>query len=259
MKRLATVLLLNLGIIGGVTDLALGETAATAPEELTEVISGIEAAANERDIDALVEYYSSNFKNADGLTVDALATALEKMWQDYPDLKYTTKIESWSESGNELVAETVTNIRGVQNNTAGRQKRLKSTIKSRQYFQDQKLVRQEILSEQSQVTSGANPPKVQVVAPDRVTTGEKYNFDLIVDEPLKDRVLLGAVKEEKTASNLYLNATSLELEPLPAGGIYKVATAPASPANNWLSAILVRGDGMTMITHRVNIEAKAKQ
>jgi hypothetical protein len=103
------------------------------------------------------------------------------------------------------------------------------------------------------LTSGDNPPQVKVVAPDNVTTGKKYNFDLIVDEPLGGQILLGAVQEEKTGANLYLNSTSLELEPLAAGGIYKVATAPSLPQSNWLSAILVRGDGITMITHRVNI------
>ena len=254
MKKFATVLLLNLGIMGCMTNVAWGENAATAPEELTEVITGIENAANERDIEAVIEYYSDDFTSSDGLTTDTLAKALTQMWRNYPQLKYTTKIESWSESGNELVAETLTTVRGIQN-TEGRKARLKSTIKSRQYFQGQKLVRQEILSEQSQLTSGENPPVVEVVAPDTVTVGQKYNFDLIVDEPLENQVLLGAVQEEKTAGNLYLNSTSLELEPLPAGGIYKVATAPGTPESNWLSAILVRGDGITMITHRVNIES----
>ena len=240
--------------MGCMTNVAWGENAATAPEELTEVIAGIENAANEQDIEAVIEYYSDDFTSSDGLTTDTLAKALTQMWRNYPQLEYTTQIESWSESGNELVAETLTTVRGIQN-TEGRKARLKSTIKSRQYFQGQKLVRQEILSEQSQLTSGENPPLVEVVAPDTVTVGQKYNFDLIVDEPLEDRVLLGAVQEEKTAGNLYLNSTSLELEPLPAGGIYKVATAPETPESNWLSAILVRGDGMTMITHRVNIES----
>ena len=255
MKKFATVLLLNLGIMGCMTNVAWGENAATAPEELTEVIAGIENAANEQDIEAVIEYYSDDFTSSDGLTTDTLAKALTQMWRNYSQLKYTTEIESWSESGNDLVAETLTTVRGIKN-TEGRKARLKSTIKSRQYFQGQKLVRQEILSEQSQLTSGANPPQVEVVAPNTVTVGQKYNFDLIVDEPLEDRVLLGAVQEEKTAGNLYLNSTSLELEPLPAGGIYKVATAPETPESNWLSAILVRGDGITMITHRVNIESR---
>jgi ketosteroid isomerase-like protein len=253
MKKFAIILLLNLGIIGCMTNNAQGEKAATAPEELTTVIADIEKAANNQDLNGVIGHYSKDFRNSDGLTTGELSKALTRMWKNYPQLKYTTEIESWSSSGNQLVAETLTTIRGIQNQD-GRQGRLNSTIRSRQYFQGQKLVRQEILTEQSQLTSGDRPPQVKVVAPDSVTTGEKYNFDLIVDEPLGDQLLLGAVQEEKTAANLYLNSTSLELEQLAAGGIYKVATAPSVPESNWLSAILVRGDGMTIITHRVNIK-----
>ncbi|MEL6928629.1 MAG: nuclear transport factor 2 family protein [Cyanobacteria bacterium J06600_6] len=254
MKKFAAILLLNLGIIGGITDVAWGENTAAAPEELTTVITGIESAANDQDLDAVLEYYSQDFSNNDGLTTETMSQALKQMWQDYSRLKYTTEIDSWSQSGTELVAETTTTVRGIQN-TKGRQARLKSTIKSRQYFQGQKLVRQEILTEQSQLTSGDNPPQLAITAPSTVKVAEQYNFDLVVDEPLGEQVLLGAVQEEKTAANLYLNSTLLELEPLPAGGIFKVATAPQVPESNWLSAIVVRGDGITMITHRVNIEA----
>ena len=252
MKRFATVLLINLGIIGGLTNTAWGQDTATVPEELAETISGIEEAANERDLDELLEYYSDDFTNTDGLTTDTLAKALEQMWAEYSELTYSTEIESWSREEDRLVAETKTTIEGMKN-TEGRTARLNSTIESRQYFQDQKLVRQEILSEQSRLASGDNPPQVNVNAPDTVEIGEKYNFDLIVNEPLGNQVLLGAVQEEKTAGKLYLNPTALELEQLPAGGIYKTATAPLLPDSNWLSAILVRGDGITTITHRVNV------
>ncbi len=255
MRKLVTVLLLNLGIISGLANKVQGESAATAPKELTEIISGIENAANDRDIDELLEYYSENFTNTDGLTTETLANALIEIWDSYPQLQYKTEIESWSQEGNELVAETKTTIEGIQD-TEERQASLSSTIKSRQYFQDQKLVRQEILLEQTRLDSGDNPPQVQINAPTVVKAGEKYNFDLIVNEPLGERVLLGGVQEEKTAANLYLNPKALELEPLSAGGIYKVATAPLLPQSNWISAILVRGDGITMITHRINIEAE---
>ena len=253
MKRLATVLLLNLGVISSLTNAVFAQNPATAPDELTEVISAIEAAANDRDLDELVEYYSPDFTNTDGLTTDTLAKALEQMWQDYSQLEYSTEIESWSEEGGQLIAETKTTITGVKQDR-GREARLNSTIRSRQYFQEQKLVRQDILTEQSRLTSGGNPPQVDIVAPTVVKVGEKYNFDLIVDRPLEDNVLLGAVREEKTAGNLYLDPTNLELEPLPAGGIYKIATAPLLPDSNWLSAVVVRGDGITTIAHRVNIE-----
>ena len=255
MKILATALLLSLGIVNCSTAIVQAESAATAPEELTETISGLEEAANNKDLERVIEYHDDNFTHTDGLTIDSLAKALKQVWRNYPRLKYTTKIESWSKKGDRLIAETTTTIRGIHDNQ-GRIGRLNSVIRSRQYFQEQKLVRQEILAEKSQLTYGDNPPQVEVVAPETVEPGEKYNFDLIVNEPLGDRVLLGAIQEEKTASNLYLNPTALELEPLPAGGIYKVATAPLLPDSNWLSAILVRGDGITMLTHRVNIEEK---
>lgn len=257
MRRFATVLLVNLGIIGGLTNIVWGQEAAI-PEELTETISGIEAAANDRDLDELLEYYSDDFTNTDGLTTDTLAQALEQMWGNYSELTYNTEIKSWSQQGDELVAETKTTIKGRQN-TEGRTANLNSTIESRQYFKEQQLVRQEILTEQSRLTSGDNPPQVNIVAPNTVNTGEKYNIDLIVNEPLGDRVLLGAVKEDKTSGKLYLNSTTLELEPLPAGGIYKVATAPLLPDSNWLSAILVRGDGITTIVHRVKIKEAASR
>ncbi len=255
MKKFATVLLLSAGIISSVANVAQAESAASAPEELTKAIAEIEQAANDQDLDGVMEYYNNNFTNTDGLTTDSLAKGLKQMWQSYPQLEYTTKINSWSKQGNQLVAETTTTITGMQQ-AQGRAMRLNSTIKSRQYFQNQKLVKQEILAEQSQLTSGSNPPQVKVTAPENVMTGEKYNFDLIVNQPLNDNVLLGAVQEEKTASSLYFNPTALELEPLPAGGIYKTATASLLPESDWLSAILVRGDGITMLTHRVNVLKK---
>ena len=258
MNKFATILLLNLGIVGSLINPARGESPATAPAELTEVISGIEAAANEKNVEELLEYYSPDFTNTDGLSADTLAKALEQMWKNFSQLEYNTEIESWSTEGDRLVAETKTTITGVKN-SQGREAGLNSTIRSRQYFADSKLVRQEILSEQSQLSSGENPPQVKVVAPTVVKAGEKYNFDLIVDRPLGEAVLLGAVREDKTASNLYLNPSDLELEPLPAGGIYKLATAPSLPDSNWLSAILVRGDGITRVVHRVTTEEAANR
>lgn len=255
MKRFAIILLLSMGVSGNLAGMAKAENAASAPEELTSAIAAIEEAANNQDIEGVVENYSKNFTNTDGLTTKSLSQALQKIWESYPNLEYTTTVDSWSEEGTQLVAVTTTKIRGNRQESV-RSLRLNSTIKSRQYFQDAKLIRQEILSEQSQIKSGENPPTVAIVAPKTVKAGDRYSFDLIVDEPLEDKVLLGAVQEDKTSSNLYLNPNVLELEPLPAGGIYKTVTAPLLPDSNWLSAVLVRGDGITMITHRVNVQEK---
>ena len=213
----------------------------------------MESAANEQDLDEVMEYYADEFTNEDGLTTDSIEVALEKLWSSYPQLTYETKIISWEEQGDELVAETETKITGSRDNQ-GRTIRLESNIKSRQYFQDKKLVRQEVLAEQTKLFTGERPPRVRVNVPETVQVGEQYHFDTIVTEPLEGDVLLGAALEERTGSDRYLNPSTLELEPLSSGGIYKVVTAPLLSDNHWLSSIIVRGDGITMVTQRVRIE-----
>ncbi len=248
----ALTLLLSMSMLNIMSSITKAQTGENPPQELVEAITEIEKAANERNLDKLLEYYSEDFTNTDGLTHTSLSEALNQMWSNYAQLRYTTEIESWEQVGEQQVANTVTYIRGTQRNK-GRVSRLNSTLRSRQYFQNQQLVRQEIISEKTQLTSGLNPPKVNVIIPEQVKVGEKYNFDVIATEPLEDKLLLGAVIEERTGSDRYINPTTLELEPLPAGGIYKLVTAPRLADNHWLSAILVRGDGITMVTRRVNI------
>jgi hypothetical protein len=128
-----------------------------------------------------------------------------------------------------------------------------STIRSRQYFQDNKLIRQEIISEETKLSSG-NSPHIQVNVPEVAKVREQFNFDVIVEDPLDNDLLLGSAIEEQTASNRYLNPTDFELEPLPSGGVFKRVTAPGLPGSYWLSAIIIKGDGMIIVTRRVTIE-----
>ena len=229
------------------------ESPATIPSNLRATIAAIEEAANEQDLSKLMTFYNANFTHSDGLTVEVMARALEQTWSTYPRLRYQTTIESWERRGDELVVETVTRMSGSQRDQ-GRNISLVSNVRSRQYFQDQKIIRQEIISEQTELKTGSQPPVLKAIAPETVKVGEKYNFDVIVTEPLENNVLLGAALEERTGSDRYINPSTLELEPLSAGGIYKVVTAPLLPDNHWLSAIVVRSDGITMVTKRVRIE-----
>ena len=245
-------LLLSISLLSGTSSIAKAQTAENPPKELIETISEIEKAANQKDLEELLEYYDEDFTNTDGLTYASLSEALKQTWSDYSQLRYSTKIESWEQIEDQLVANTVTYIRGTQRNK-DRVSRLNATLRSRQYIENQKLVRQEILSEETILTSGIKPPKVNTIVPEQVKVGEKYHFDVIATEPLENNLLLGAAIEEKIGGDRYINPTTLELKPLPAGGIYKVVTAPRLADNHWLSAVLVRGDGITIVTRRVNV------
>ncbi len=231
-------------------------TPATAPQSLKSTLTQIDAAANGRNLKAVMQFYSPNFTHSDGLTRQTLEKTLADFWQRYPTLNYRTELKSWRPNGQGFIAETVTTITGTQ--PAGNQKlALKATITARQRIAGQKILRQEILSERSQVTSGAKPPTVQVNLPQQVKVGQTYNFDAIVKEPLGDGLLLGAALEEPITPGNYLKNGPVKLEALSSGGIFKVGKAPAQAASRWLSAILIREGGMTMISQRLQVVSQS--
>ena len=228
------------------------ESPDTAPVELKALITQIDAAANRQDIERIQSLYSDQYVTADGLMLDEFTQSLKALWKDYPDLEYTTEILSWEKKGTGWVAETLTTVIG-NNQERGRKIQLEAKIKSRQTFQGDKLIRQEILSEETRLTSGENPPEVTVNIPETVKVGEEFDFDVIVDDPLRDELLAGMAMLEKVDSDRYLDPSTMQLELLQSGGLFKRVPAAEEPQNRWLSAILVRSEGITMITHRVRI------
>lgn len=225
----------------------------TPPVAIKTLISQIDQAANKRDLPALLKFYSPKFTSADGLTYQYIEKGLTKLWKLYPELQYQTKIVSWKQEGDRLSLETVTDITGT-GKIQSMPVKLQSTIKSRQQFAGNKLLSQEIISEQTQITSGTNPPTVEVRLPEKVRTGTEFDFDVIVKEPVGNDLLLGTAIAEKIEGDRYLNPGNLDLEILEAGGIFKRVKAPNTPEDKWLSAIVIRGDGTTLITRRVIVE-----
>jgi hypothetical protein len=151
------------------------------------------------------------------------------------------------------MAQTRTTITG-SNTEDGRNLRINSTLESRQYFQNQKLLRQEIIAERTVLTTGKQPPDLDINIPQMVKVGKEFDFDIIVKEPLRNDLLAGAAIAEKVDSDRYLDPTEIDLELLQAGGLFKRMKAPNTPEDGWISAILIRGDGITLVTQRIRYE-----
>lgn len=226
--------------------------ATAAPTQVTNLLTQMDTAANNRNAQDVVALFADNFTHSDGLTRQTLKEALNNLWKRYPNLKYRTELKSWKPDGRGIQAETITYITGTQ--TEGdREFKLNSTLEARQVIENQKIVRQDILNERSQITSGTNPPELKINLPEQVRAGQEFAFDAIVQEPLGDDLLVGAALEEPIKPEGYLNVTTVNLEALPAGGIFKVGKAPQNADKQWLSAVVVRHDGITMVTQRVKI------
>ncbi len=228
---------------------------ANAPPQVKTLLTQIDAAANRADVKGVMNFYSPNFVHGDGLNRSSMEKALTSLWKQYPRLRYRTKLQSWKIQGNSIIAHTVTNIIGLPSANS-KKLGMNATIKSRQRIVNGRILRQDIISERTRLSSGINPPKVDINLPNQLKAGQRYYFDAIVNEPVGDDLLLGAALDESVQPGKYLKPTLVNLEPLTAGGIFKVGRAPNKPGNQWISAVLVRGNGMTMITQRVRVVRK---
>ncbi|AFY76423.1 hypothetical protein Ple7327_1008 [Pleurocapsa sp. PCC 7327] len=253
-SRWSISFLLGLGLTIGSGMAGWAESRETAPPELKMSMAQIEAAANQKDLKQVMEFYSPDFKNSDGLNYTSLQQSLDRFWKRFNNVQYKTELQSWENTKEGLMAQTLTTVTGTSEQK-GRTIQLQSTIQSRQYFRDQKLVRQEILTEKTEVTSGTTPPKVTIVLPETLKVGQEFEFDAIVQEPLENDLLAGTAIDEPVDSKRYLTPGAVELELLSAGGLFKRAKAPDQAGHRWLSAILVRSDGMTMVTQRIKVES----
>ena len=248
----AALLAVGFALVGSIVPSRVMAQSPDAPAQLKTILTQIDAAANSRNVQAVLQFYSPTFVHSDALTRQTLEQSLTQLWQRYPNLKYRTELKSWSAQGNRIIAETVTQITGSEA-VGDRELKLESTLRSQQTFENQKIVRQDILAERSQITSGTKPPTVVLNLPDYVAPGQEFSFDAVVQEPLGTDLLLGAALEEPVKAGGLIKPATADLELLSAGGIFKVGRAPKSPESRWISAVLVRQDGMTMVTQRLRV------
>lgn len=224
------------------------------PTELIELITKIDLAANKQDLESLSQYISPQFQTNDGLDYQGFTESLKKLWQQYPNLQYKTRIESWESQGEELIAITLTETQGYFESEE-RKMQLLSNIKAKHHFQAGKLVKQEILQEKTEITSGENPPEIVINLPETAKPGSQFDFDVIVTEPLGNDLLLGGAIEKEVNQELYkTKSEALELDALAAGGIFKRVTIPLTSGDRLYSVLLIREDGLRLVTQRVKIQ-----
>jgi len=86
--------------------------------------------------------------------------------------------------------------------------------------------------------------------PDRVLTGSKYDIDIILNKPLEEVIIVGAIKPHQV--NSFFEQEIL-LEPLASGGIFKITRAPSKPGIQIWSGIIAHPMGMITFTKRIEI------
>jgi len=86
--------------------------------------------------------------------------------------------------------------------------------------------------------------------PDRVLTGSKYDIDIILNKPLEEVIIAGAIKPHQVDSFF---EQEILLEPLTSGGIFKMTRAPSKSGIQIWSGIIAHPNGMISFTKSIDI------
>ena len=89
--------------------------------------------------------------------------------------------------------------------------------------------------------------------PDKVLTGAKYDIDIILNKPLEEVIIAGAIKPHQV--NSFFEQEIL-LEPLSSGGIFKMTRAPSKPGIQIWSGIIAHPEGIITFTKSIDIVEK---
>lgn len=257
---LATALLSSVTSLHWVGDNSLSAQPTTTPREFTETLSAIDRAANQRQLDTLLSFYGENFSHGDGLTKSQVGEQLQNVWQRYSELRYSTRVVKLDIKGDQYTAETVTEITG-RDTSQETPARLQAKIIARQVYQRSgsrfRLIKQEVISERSFLSSGATPPEVRLKVPELIGVGRQFTLDAIVTQPVGNSVLLGGIIDEPVSGQNFLKTNPVRLQQLRAGGIFRVGQAPFSPGDRWISVVLVQENGMTVASQRMRVSRDA--
>ena len=115
------------------------------------------------------------------------------------------------------------------------------------------ITAQEVLSDQSVLTSASKPLPISLMIPDTVLTGSRYDVDVVVDQPLGRALLAGGLTPVTAQQVLVQESPDIQLEPLGGGGLFKSVQAPFQPGVQTWAALLVHPDGVITVSKRVQV------
>jgi hypothetical protein len=88
-----------------------------------------------------------------------------------------------------------------------------------------------------------------------VLTGQRYDLDVVFDEPLDGAVVAGAIQPVSAAQLLRLQTPDLPLEALGGGGLFKTVQAPYQPGSQTWAVLLVHPKGVVAASKQVRVVA----
>jgi hypothetical protein len=186
-----------------------------------------------------------------GLNPEEVKRRRQQLRQQFPDARWEVKAGPPLRDGQGSVTLKVSGTREQGGSIYRLDAEQRLSLKTDgQHFNGQTIWR-----EQSLLRSGENSPPVSLLIPDAVLTGQRYDVDVIFDEPLEGALVAGGIQAISPEQVTALESPRLELTALGGGGLFKVAQAPQTPGFQTWAVLLVHPKGVVSATKRVRVVA----
>ena len=208
-------------------------------------LQALEAALNSGDDAAL----NALLTKGPGLNPEEVKRRRQLLREQFPNARWEVKPGPSLRGGQPSVLLTVTGTR----EQGGSVYRLDAEQRLSLQTDGNRFNNQTIWREQSFLRSGENSPPVSLLIPDAVLTGQRYDVDVIFDDPLDGALVAGAIRPISDEQVLAMDSPRLDLAALAGGGLFKVVQAPQTPGVQTWAVLLVHPKGVVTATKRVRV------
>ena len=207
-----------------------------------DFIRNLETSLNKRDL----EFIRKNFRNDENKNIPK---QFSKIINDFPDSKWTIKRLKSNIPNKEILRIKVLGKKIVN----GEIHILESNFDYVFSVLNGKIDEGTIKNLFTTIRNDDKKIDISFKIPDKVLTGSKYDIDIIINKPLEEVIIAGAIKPHQV--NSFFEQEIL-LEPLASGGIFKITRAPSKPGIQIWSGIIAHPEGMITFTKSIDIVDK---
>ena len=243
-KQLRALATLTIAAVLALLPSAMAQTT----QQPDEIVARLEAALNSNDATALVALLS----DSDQEPADLVGLRLTRLTDGYGPLTWSVKQGDALDDGRLRLELSVQGSRDVAGTTYRMEARQTVAISR----DNGRITHHDVLEEESFIFSGAQRLPVTIMIPDTVLTGERYNVDVVIDDPLADAIVAGGILEVRPLFVDTMRSPTIKLGVLSAGGLFKRVQAPYSPGGQTWAVMLVHPDGALITSKRVRVNSR---
>ena len=207
-----------------------------------DFIRNLETSLNKRDL----EFIRKNFRNDENQNIPK---QFSKIINDFPDSKWKIKSLESNIPNKEILRIKVSGRKIVN----GEMHILESDFDYVFSVLNGKIDEGTIKNLFTTIRNDDKKIDISFKIPEKVLTGSKYDIDIILNKPLEEVIIAGAIKPHQVNS---LFEQEILLEPLASGGIFKMTRAPSKPGIQIWSGIIAHPEGMITFTKSIDIVDK---